>query len=291
MGFDINATRILVKCRALGVDFSKVATLGRQGLHISEKDLQNVLDSNGLGVRAADVLQARGGYAESLLAALGAKHVDSIDASAYEAASIVHDMNTPIPEGMKGRYSLVIDGGTLEHVFNFPTAIKNCLELVKQGGFFIGITPANNFFGHGFYQFSPELYFRVFSAENGYEVTKMLFYGDTRNACVYEVSDPNVVASRVNLTNSLPSYLFVIARRAEQRPLFLQAPYQSDYENISWQMAKSSSKTWDESLSQLLKNLLPSSVRQFASRTRTYLLAISRPTGSGKSIFFKKTDL
>jgi hypothetical protein len=30
------------------------------------------------------------------------------------------------------------------------------------------VTPANNQMGHGFYQFSPELFFRVFSQENGY---------------------------------------------------------------------------------------------------------------------------
>lgn len=157
MGFDINGIRLLVKTRALGVDFSEVAMLGRQGLHISERDLQKIFIENGVKAAAADVLAARGGYAEPLLTALGAKRADSIDASAYEHATIIHDMNDPIPADMKGGYSLVIDGGTLEHVFNFPMAIRNCLKMERPGGHFIGITPANNFLGHGFYQFSPEL--------------------------------------------------------------------------------------------------------------------------------------
>ena len=69
---------------------------------------------------------------------------------------------------LKNKYTLVIDGGCLEHIFNFPVAIKNCMEMLQEGGHFIGITPANNLMGHGFYQFSPELYFRIFSKENGF---------------------------------------------------------------------------------------------------------------------------
>ena len=40
---------------------------------------------------------------------------------------------------------------------------------------FVRITPANNFFGHGFYQFTPELFFRIFSAANGFEVERSSF--------------------------------------------------------------------------------------------------------------------
>ena len=47
------------------------------------------------------------------------------------------------------------------------------MEMVKRGGHFIGVTTLNNFCGHGFYQFSPELYYRVFAPGNGFEVVKM----------------------------------------------------------------------------------------------------------------------
>ena len=56
---------------------------------------------------------------------------------------------------------MVIDGGLLEHVFDFPTAIRNCMRMVRQGGHLILNLPVNNFPGHGFYRFSPELVFRV----------------------------------------------------------------------------------------------------------------------------------
>jgi 2-polyprenyl-3-methyl-5-hydroxy-6-metoxy-1,4-benzoquinol methylase len=57
----------------------------------------------------------------------------------------------------------VFDGGTLEHIFDYPTAIKNCMKMVKPGGHLLLTTPANNWFGHGFYQFSPELFYSFVS--------------------------------------------------------------------------------------------------------------------------------
>ena len=77
-------------------------------------------------------------------------------------------MNLPIGDDLKRKFSVVIDGGTLEHVFNFPVAIKNCMQMLDVGGHFFVHTMANNFMGHGFYQFSPELFYRVFSPENGF---------------------------------------------------------------------------------------------------------------------------
>lgn len=66
--------------------------------------------------------------------------VDSIDISDYENATIEQDMNQPIPEHLKLQYDTVIDRGSLEHIFNFPVSIKNCMSLIKPGGFYIGIT-------------------------------------------------------------------------------------------------------------------------------------------------------
>jgi len=35
-------------------------------------------------------------------------------------------------------------------------------------------TPASNLCGHGFYQFSPELFYRALNATNGFEVERMI---------------------------------------------------------------------------------------------------------------------
>ena len=62
-----------------------------------------------------------------------------------------------MPPALRERFSVVIDGGLLEHVFDFPTAIRNCMRMVRQGGHLILNLPVNNFPGHGFYKFGPGL--------------------------------------------------------------------------------------------------------------------------------------
>ena len=186
MGLDINGVKLLLHARQFDVDFRRVITIGRQMLYVKQHDLKRLFEQAGLpGLSEAEGL-GPGNYAESFLKLLGAEITDSLDASAYEEATIIHDLNQPLPEELHSRYSLVIDGGSLEHVFDFPMAAKNCMDLLEEEGSYIGITPANNFLGHGFYQFSPELYFRVFSPDNGFRVLKMYLYADRKkNASFY----------------------------------------------------------------------------------------------------------
>jgi hypothetical protein len=161
---------------------------------------------------------------------LGASEVESVDASGYENATHVHDLNTPIPEHLKRRYDFVDDGGTIEHVFHFPQAIKNCMEMVKVGGSLQLHVPANNMSGHGFYQFSPDLFYRVLSEENGFVVDRMIAYEAFDGSQWYEVADPKHVNSRIELVSRpVPVLLLVRARRTADVPIFATTPQQSDY--------------------------------------------------------------
>jgi hypothetical protein len=101
------------------------------------------------------------------------------------------------------------------------------MEMVAVGGHLAIIAGGNNFFGHGFYQFSPELFFRAFSKENGFVVERMIA-AEVGNRW-FEVSDPKQIGGRVELINEQPVYLMVLTRRLERRTLFAQTPQQSDY--------------------------------------------------------------
>jgi hypothetical protein len=48
------------------------------------------------------------------------------------------------------------------------------MQMLKLGGGYFASLPANNWSGHGFYQFTPELFYRTFSEENGFRVSKLL---------------------------------------------------------------------------------------------------------------------
>lgn len=233
MGFDKNGTRLLSSLSArFGLKYDQTLTLGRQFLYLNHEELFDAFKENGIEKsqkKINDILLKNNGYAEEFLKTLGATSVDSIDANEYENASFIHDLNLPVPISMINKFDTVIDGGTLEHIFNFPQAIKNALLMLKVGGTYIGITPANNYFGHGFYQFSPELYYRIFTEENGFKLEKCLVYIDKKNAVFYSVSDPDLVTDRVILQNKYPTYLFIVAKKTSDKTIFGRSPQQSDY--------------------------------------------------------------
>lgn len=239
MGLDINGIRFLLYARTVGVDFSRSVMIGRQSLLLDPSELkQNLIEFdysfNDATIQA--IFKDDDGYSEELFKCLGANTIESFDNSAYEGATHIHDMNKAIPDNFKERYSVVLDGGSLEHVFNFPVAIKNCMEMVKVGGHYLGITPVNNFMGHGFYQFSPELYFSVFTGDNGFELIDIIAFEDHKKDW-YSVKSPLSVKDRITLVNSAPTYLLVIAKRVANSPIFKSSPQQSDYVAI-WSQDK-----------------------------------------------------
>jgi hypothetical protein len=226
MGIDHNALRFLVLAKADGVDFSRTLTIGRQRIYVPPRLVPDYLRTS-----AATPGEP---YAEDLFRALGARDVASLDRSAYEGASVLHDLGTPLPSSLRGRHSVVFDAGTLEHVFNFPQALKNCMELVAPGGHFITCTGANNFCGHGFYQFSPELFYRALAIEHGFAVERMIACDARPHADWHAVRDPAVVRRRVEIVGPYQVMLMVLAKRVVDVEPFQTLPQQSDYER-AWE--------------------------------------------------------
>jgi len=237
MGLDANGTKFLLYAKRKGVDFTSTATIGRQWLLVSDRILAANIRESGTDIQMGSVgriISDGKGYCEPFLEFLGASSVTSFDASEYENASVIHDLNQPIGDEYRSRYTAVLDGGTLEHIFNFPAALKNCMEMVKPGGHFLSITPTNNFPGHGFYQFSPELFFNVLDGPNGFEMREMIMFEDRVGAPWYRVSNPKTVKDRVTMVNARPTYLLVIAQRTAEVPIYRSFPQQSDY-SAAWQ--------------------------------------------------------
>lgn len=236
MGVDTQTLRFLIEAKRSGACFDRFLMIGRQGLHVSLAELRHTLQRSHFSLPSelasedeARALREGRWFIEPVLRSLGAREIHSLDYSAYEQATILHDLNQPIPDRLNGAFSCVFDGGSLEHVFQFPQAIKNCMEMVSVGGHFLGVEGANNFMGHGFYQFSPELYYRIFSKQNGYEVEEMIMCEHERGTPFYRVSDPEVVGHRVECVNTRRTYLMVRARKLRTAEIFAAAPQQSDY--------------------------------------------------------------
>lgn len=293
MGFNIKTAELLFHAKKYNIDFNSVVTIGRQQLNGSYHLFQKLFSRYGVDTADLDELITREKrYAEGFLRRLGAKKIDAIDASSYESASLIHDMNNPIPKKWKSKYSLVIDSGSLEHIFNFPQAIKNCMDMVQTGGHMIGITPANNFLGHGFYQFSPELFYRIFSLENGFKIKKMWLFFPELDSSVYEVKDPNDVGDRVSLRNNKETFLFYIAEKIAEKQVFSIFPQQSDYENIIW---KSTDMVDHLSTNnKRLKSKIPPFIKLLGLRgyrKMKDIIAFINPIGTGNKKYFKKENI
>jgi hypothetical protein len=234
MGVDSQALRFLLLCKG-SVSFERVLMLGRQSCPVAHDELRSALFQIAKpGDDVADVFKSirDSGFVEPLFHFLGATAIESMDLSSYEGATVLHDLNRPVPDHLKEKFSCVFDAGTLEHIFNFPTAVRNTMEMVAIGAHFVGITPCNNFAGHGFYQFSPELLYRVFSEANGFAVEEMIVCEAWRGAPLYRAVDPDKFGRRVELVNSRPTHIMVRARRTRRADIFQAQPQQSDYTSM-----------------------------------------------------------
>jgi hypothetical protein len=249
MGVDYQGLRFLLSAKRAGVSFEHPVMFGRQFfVCLSLKDAAYLFDKFSWEVPKKELEKwLADGYIEPLLEMLGAKEITSIDASAYEGATVVHDMNQPLPSEMKSRFSVATDFGTLEHVFNYPQALKNAMESVALGGHFLAVTPCNGWTGHGFYQFSPELFFRALSPENGFELEHQYICqtstppsiptnaatGPSSGGAWYRCIDPKILNRRATIPpTACLTYLLIQARRTMICDIFSNPPQQSDYVSV-----------------------------------------------------------
>lgn len=240
MGIGYCDATMLWNARQRGVSFDRLLTVGHQSLYLHRREVaffrREYQKAFGSSVTPLDEYQWEE-YADTFLRDfLGASSITVLDASPYEGADKIHDMNTPIPEAWRDRYDAVIDSGSLEHIFNVPVALKNLADLLKVDGTVFLTTPANNLMGHGFYQFSPELMFRVFSGPNGFDLRQIVIFEArypsvelTKNHTLYEVVDPEQVRARVGLISKRPAMMMVEATKVCNTQMFATAPLQSDY--------------------------------------------------------------
>lgn len=222
MGLDIQNIKLLNHCHQYG-DFKDTLTIGRQGIYVNEYQLKYLLEDDSCIL---------GEYCENLfMNNYGSTKVDSIDYSDYEKCTIIHDMNNPILDNFQ-KYNTIFDGGSLEHIFNVNQALKNVSSLCKPGGQIIHSLPANNQCGHGFWQFSPELFLSLYSEKNGYSNTEVYIASVHDYDNIMKV-EPGDLTDRIMINIQGPSYVWV--RTVLSKNNFNHKNIQQfDYENNYW---------------------------------------------------------
>lgn len=160
-----------------------VVTLGQQSIYARLEQVEEIFKSHGLPIKALPkdfdtknkipawkgTMWDRNTNSQAVLTMLGAERVFVTDVSDYENPDFLMDFNKPADASQHKLYDVVLDVGTLEHIFDVPTALENMIRMTKVGGQIILILPASGSIDHGFYSFSPTLlhdYFRVNGFEN-----------------------------------------------------------------------------------------------------------------------------
>ena len=96
-------------------------------------------------------------------------HYYDIDKFDFDKPKIIHDLQYPIDKKFHNFFNLIIDSGTLEHIFDPKSVMENIAKMTKIGGYVVQIIAAENLLNHGFYQFSPTFFYDFYTS-NGFEI-------------------------------------------------------------------------------------------------------------------------
>jgi hypothetical protein len=170
------------------------------------------------GLEAHDIVDTR-----ALFAALGMQ-LECVDVQPGFGIDRVVDLNEKLPSDLVGRYSMVIDPGTIEHCFNIGQAMMNAAQALALGGFVVHVNPLS-MFNHGFYNLNPTFY-HDFYGDNGFQILFMQGLAPLQGAGAFFDVAPFQRFDDVPVN----SVMVVIARRVGMRELTwpVQGKYRAD---------------------------------------------------------------
>lgn len=158
--------------------------MGKQKLIIDWSFLENLITQYGIHYNMEEFEKSKGDPdidSFVFFKIFGFTEVHAADISPYEGADIILDLNKKLPSDLYQRFDYVVDGGTLEHVFDPATALKNMANMVKRGGYIFHQGPVAGLVNHGFYSFSPILFSEFYKA-NGFEIKQLELCFRTRDS-------------------------------------------------------------------------------------------------------------
>lgn len=176
-----------------------VLSIARMSMGWDVDDIVKNLEERGLpySAAAAERMRAQNSLYTSreFFELLGFESYTDIDFDPNEGCSIIHDLNEPLPDDQSCKYDLVIENGTLEHIFDIKTALGNVARAVAEGGMVCHVSPLDAF-NHGFYNFSLNV-FNDFYRVNGFDDFQFFGYRYSQRW----QQDQTVVAEQIEYTH------------------------------------------------------------------------------------------
>lgn len=201
-------------------DFSHkhLVTIGKQGITFSVAELRGWALQCGFCLNEGPLLLAEKTNSPlsdiDFFKSIGFESVDSLDCSEYEGASIICNLNNTLPSELLNRFDIVYDGGSTEHMFNVPQAFENYNKMLRVGGLIIHSLPSTGCLDHGFYMFSPTLFYDYY-IQNHWRILDFFMiqlpHDNFDSWALYEYGEPGPSLEDINFNGRWT--IFFIARK------------------------------------------------------------------------------
>lgn len=164
------------------------------------------------------------------------------DPTAVERGAFPHDLNTLEAGSGDCSYSLVINHGTAEHIFNIANVFRVMHDVCEVGGLMIHEAPFTGWTSHGFYNLQPSLFYDL-ARENGYEMVLVATEHLRSRSFTEWPSHESILQAKFR--DQLPdhSMLFVAMRKKLAEPFKIptQGVYcgsASEFESAMWRVLR-----------------------------------------------------
>lgn len=168
---------------------------------------------------------------KELLINKGLKKVESLDLFDPKA-DIKHDLNKPISKKYHNKYKVIIDIGTIEHIFDTRQCLENYFRMISNNGIFVLVTPVNGYFGHGLHVFNPEGLINSLK-ENNFKIVYKKYTSSTG----IEVEDPSIKKDVL---------IWIVAKKTKSTNKFI-VPQQEIWKSMYTSLNKKQSNRQDNS--------------------------------------------
>jgi hypothetical protein len=234
MGFGPQTIEHYRQMKMLGLfdGISNVMELGSQDFYCPQQNLMKALFAAfGLSDPPPQLLNTDLAHkmpTRALYEALGLEY-NCVDVDG-RAGTLVLDLNfDETPQRHRGRYGLVTNYGTSEHILNQTNVFKTVHDFARVGGVIIHCVPFMGYVDHGFFSYHPNLFESV-ARYNSYEILG-LWIGAGSDGTLASYCPWDVKLLEFLSYNSRSAHILIVAFRKLYDKQFC-VPFQAVYESV-----------------------------------------------------------